>query len=459
MTRETTTGGVACGISGLAKSRARDRQGCELSGKPLDIPPGRVRPPANCCAPADALVQDMLSAYCSRGTSPTMRAVAWARVSTDMQEERGLSIPGQLREIRAYAARHGIEIVEEFHEAASAFHDEAKRAEFHRMLATARSDPSIDLILVHDYSRFSRDSLGARLLVRDLRQAGIQVVSLNDPPFDVETPTGVLIEAVTFAKNEAYSREMSFHVRKGFRANIQTRDPETGWNYKNGGSPPWGYRGVNSRRGKRANRPAIKRIWEMDNTVVSGKRVHEWARYCLVEMAGNGAALRELADFCRARSLTAQGARLSVTSWYKRLAVPSLLRYAGYGVWGVGHEHRGAPSLLPDWMVVPNAHPAIITPEEAITIIETRREVNNHAFTHGRNADHHLGGGMFLCSRCAQPMLKFGDSYVCRMHIPTQSGQRFRLNPATDSDPIRPPIPGQSGQGWSEARRGVIDQA
>ena len=36
--------------------------------------------------------------------SPTdqVKAVAWARVSTEMQEERGLSIPEQLREIRGY---------------------------------------------------------------------------------------------------------------------------------------------------------------------------------------------------------------------------------------------------------------------------------------------------------------------------------------------------------------------
>ena len=67
----------------------------------------------------------------------------------------------------------------------------------------------------------------------------------------------------------------------------------------------------------------------------------------------------------------------------------------------------------------------------------------------------------------------FVDYEIGRVHIPTQSGQRFRLNPATDSDPIRPPIPGESGhpfrsnppeadksgQGWSEARRGIIDQS
>jgi len=50
-----------------------------------------------------------------------MKALAWARVSTEKQERDGASIPEQLREIRAFADKHGIEILEEYHEAASAF--------------------------------------------------------------------------------------------------------------------------------------------------------------------------------------------------------------------------------------------------------------------------------------------------------------------------------------------------
>ena len=54
-----------------------------------------------------------------------------------MQEERGCSIPEQQRQIREYAEKHGIEIVEEYHEAASAFTREERRVEFHRMLRHA----------------------------------------------------------------------------------------------------------------------------------------------------------------------------------------------------------------------------------------------------------------------------------------------------------------------------------
>ena len=103
------------------------------------------------------------------GAQAPRRALAWGRVSTDMQEERGLSIPEQLREIREYAARNGIEIVAEHQEAASAFQREEKRVEFRRMVARAKEDTSIGAILVHDMSRFSRDSIRAKTLLRELR--------------------------------------------------------------------------------------------------------------------------------------------------------------------------------------------------------------------------------------------------------------------------------------------------
>ena len=86
-----------------------------------------------------------------------VKALSWARVSTDMQEERGLSIPEQQKQIRVYAVNEGIEILEEFFEATSAFQTKARRPEFERMLQRAKADPEVSVILVHDFSRFSRE--------------------------------------------------------------------------------------------------------------------------------------------------------------------------------------------------------------------------------------------------------------------------------------------------------------
>src|SRR5215469_3717058 len=157
-----------------------------------------------CNTPQFHTLLDELTGLHSRqsmaGNPASARAIAWARVSTAEQDERGLSIPEQLREIRQYAKTENIDIVAEFKEAESAYQRRAKRSEFERMLAYARAE-RVPMILVHDYSRFSRDSLKAKTLVRDLRDAGVKVISLNDPDIDPETVAGVYMEAITFAKN------------------------------------------------------------------------------------------------------------------------------------------------------------------------------------------------------------------------------------------------------------------
>ncbi len=352
-----------------------------------------------------------------------IRALAWARVSTDMQEERGLSMPEQLRQIREYAEKNGIEILEEYHEAASAFKKESQRVEFHKMLARAKSDKAVNSILVHDYSRFSRDSLGARIMVRDLQKSGVRVISLNDLAFDSDTVAGVYMEAITFAKNEAYSREVAFHTKKGCRANVQTRDPDTGWCYKNGGQPLWGYRSERLVRGEmKKGRTLVKSIWVPDDRIIAGKPVSEWARYCLVELAGNGATLDELRDFCNRNGIPAPRQEYwGHTTWNSLLHAHCLLEYAGFGVWNVrGKNQRYNPSS--EWVTVENAHEALISEEEAKQIMSARENNKRKAFDkgYGRSKDspYLLSGGLFICERCGSNLLGMRKTanasyYIC----------------------------------------------
>ena len=105
-----------------------------------------------------------------RSSEGKLKAFAWARVSTGMQDERGLSMPEQLREIHRYAKAHDIEIVDVFQEAASAYRNQDRRHEFRRMLERAVVDQTISRIIVHDLSRFGRDSSTAKSDIQALRR-------------------------------------------------------------------------------------------------------------------------------------------------------------------------------------------------------------------------------------------------------------------------------------------------
>lgn len=223
-----------------------------------------------------------------------IRAFAWARVSTPGQEEGGHSLPEQLRQIRKFASDNGYTLVADFQEAASAFRHQERRHEFNRMLDRIQPD-RIAAIIVHDYSRFGRDGLAAQITRAELRKRGVQVISVTEPMLDPETVGGVYMEYMTLAKNQGYSLEVAFHTRKGCTANVQARDPQTQWCYKNGGQPLFGYRSERLVRGQlKPGRPLIKSIWVPDETVVAGRSMRDWARHCLVELAGAGASLDEL---------------------------------------------------------------------------------------------------------------------------------------------------------------------
>ncbi|HDS29946.1 MAG TPA: recombinase family protein, partial [Firmicutes bacterium] len=351
-----------------------------------------------------------------------LKAFAWARVSTDMQDDRGASIDQQLREIRKYAENRGIEIMSEFSEVASAFQQDSKRHEFHKMLDNAKSDRTIGVILVHDMSRFSRDSIQAKMLVRELRESGIKVISLNDPEIDPESVTGVYMEAITFAKNEAYSREVSFHTKKGCRANAQTRDPETGWCYWNGGKPVWGYKIMRINRGNdRSGKPIIKSIVVPDDTIVNGKPVHEWARYCFDELAAKGASLAKLTDFCNENGIPGiRNKYWNPSTWSSLLKPYNLMTYTGYGLWNV-HRKKGDLNPVQDWIIVPDAHEALISRDTAQAILDYKEaRKKKHSFDRygkSRTSPYLLSGGLFKCERCQANMVAYkrkqGVWYIC----------------------------------------------
>jgi site-specific DNA recombinase len=72
------------------------------------------------------------------------RAVAYIRVSTEEQAEHGYSVEVQEQALEDYAEGHGIEVVETFTHAESAY--ELGRREFERMVKLLERDRTITLV-------------------------------------------------------------------------------------------------------------------------------------------------------------------------------------------------------------------------------------------------------------------------------------------------------------------------
>ena len=215
---------------------------------------------------------------------------------------------------------------------------------------------------------------------------------------------------------------MAFHTKKGCRANVSTRDTDTGWCYKNGGQPLWGYRSERLIRGEeKKGRPLIKSIWVPDDQEVAGKPVSEWARYCLVELAAKGANLDELRDFCNHSGIPAPRQQYwGHTTWNSLLHPHCLLEYAGYGVWNVrGKKQRYNPPS--EWVIVENAHEALITEEEARKIIEIRAGKKAKCFDTGyrrsKDSAYLLSGGLFVCGRCGSNLLRMRKTATASYYI------------------------------------------
>ena len=353
----------------------------------------------------------------AREEAPPERYLAYARVSTDEQERAGLSISAQVRGIEEYAATRGIVIADVYREAESAYSDKSRRPEFERMIERAVRDPQVNGILVHDFSRFFRDPYAAPAVKGRLLEHDVRLVSATEPEYDLDTPQGMAMDKMTELKNAWYSMDVAFHTRKGMRENLSHRDPEIGFCYKNGGAAPWGFRsyrverGVNGRGG-----PVMKTLWDKDDSIVAGRPVWEWVRHVLVDLRiGEHASLKRIQSFLNEQGVPSPRRQYwGITSLHSLIHKDSmLLKYAGYGVWNV-HGKRGRRKPPSEWEVVENAHPAIITLQEAEAIAEVNRQQSRAAndkskgrmaAVRTKNSPYLLSGGLFVCERCGDNMV------------------------------------------------------
>jgi len=139
-----------------------------------------------------------------------MRAVAYCRYSSENQRD-GYSIEAQLKGIRDYCTREGIELVDEYIDEAKTGTN-AEREQFQRMIANS-SKGLFDAVIVHKLDRFSRDRYDSAVYKKILKDNHIRLFSTIEKLDD--SPESVMLEAVIEGMAEFYSKNLSRETKKG----------------------------------------------------------------------------------------------------------------------------------------------------------------------------------------------------------------------------------------------------
>lgn len=162
----------------------------------------------------------------------------YARVSTDRQVTKDISIPDQLHRMRAYCEAQGYEIVAEYvEEGRTATND--NRPAFQEMMQRAlEGGENIHAIILHSFSRGFRNVTDLALYLRNLKKVGTRLVSITQDVDD--SPIGRFVTLFYGLVDEMNSAENSKHVKRALEENARR-------GFFNGSKPPYGYRAVETK--------------------------------------------------------------------------------------------------------------------------------------------------------------------------------------------------------------------
>lgn len=137
------------------------------------------------------------------------RAVCYARVSTEMQNES--SIDAQIYGVKEYCEKHGYCLVNTYIDfGISGTTDQ--RPQFQQMIEDGKKG-QFDAVIVHKGDRFARSRNLSSTYKEILAKNNIEYISVTEC-FGNE-PESVLLEGLTEAMAEYYSRNLAREVRKG----------------------------------------------------------------------------------------------------------------------------------------------------------------------------------------------------------------------------------------------------
>lgn len=308
------------------------------------------------------------------------RTVLYARVSTERQVEKDLSIPAQIEELTQYAIDHELEVVDIYTDEGISART-ADRPAFQLMISDAKKQPRpFDVILFHKNDRFARNREDAIVYKNLLRkECGIELIAIKED-FG-EGPYAQLIEGILEIMAEFYSINLSQEARKGMKKKAQSG--------KVLGLSPIGYQ---------PNEDGFLSIVEDEAKIV---------QYIFREYTETKKGLRAIAMDLKKYGYSIFGKVAEKYKWSAAglkviLTNPT---YVGDKVWNQRDTTSGKITLRDksQWITVIDAHPAIIdrdTFHEAQEILKMKRNYRS-------STSDYLLKGMTRCMDCGGNLTQF----------------------------------------------------
>ena len=308
-----------------------------------------------------------------------MNVVLYARVSSEKQAEKDLSIKSQLKQLRQYALRNKWAVTDEFIDEAESART-ANRPAFQKMIGLAKQKkPPFQAILVWKLNRFARNREDSIIYKSLLRKHGVSLVSINEQIDD--TASGKLLEGMIELVDEFYSINLAQDTRRGMKENASR-------GYQNGGTIPFGYKvkkiQVNGQD---------KRTYEIDES--QAPIIREIYKLCIEGEGAKDIAL----------TLNKKGCKTRIGREWSKNTIAYILHneaYTGTLIWNGRVTGNGIVKKInsEDIARMENAFPAIITEadfKKAQLAISARgpKVIQPRAIT-----SNHLLSGLLKCSHC-----------------------------------------------------------
>lgn len=322
-------------------------------------------------------------------------AVGYYRMSRDDQET---SIPDQRAAVRKWAKANGWQIIDEYLDEGISGDATEKRAAFQKMVHDAPSG-KFQAIIVWEIGRLGRfDAIEGGYWLYQLRQAGVQIISLDRGVLDWHDFAGRIVWSVEQEAKHGFLVGLARDVSRGKLKAAR----EGKWM---GGKPPYGYRAENGRL-----------IVHSQEAIVV-KRLY--AEYLA------GRSLRGITERLNAEQIpAARGGPWVAASVRLILRSPLYLGKLVYNrinagkyaqtVSGDVHHKRGGPGTSKrrtryvfndprEWVVIESAHDPLIDPATFDSVLE-RMELRRGGTAPYRNGGAFVFTGLIRCGKCGNRM-------------------------------------------------------